>query len=146
MKPRACWPFLAKKAQDAVDQILIELAESRQKLEKTKKGRQRIQEMIEIYKQRALVKSQEMRNHSETANDRRFVVQLLELEERVNKDVGDLQIALDEVLKKLQAAEQYRIKMASLAEKDLKAFQQYQRKQEQKQMDALGITLFNLKT
>lgn len=146
MKPRACWPFLSKKAQEAVDEILREVSEARQKIDKTKKGRQRIREMIAVYKQRAEIRGKEIRNHSETANDRRFVAQLLELEERVEKDVKNLESSLEELLKKLRAAEVYRIKMVSLAEKDVQAYRLHQAKQEQKQMDALGITLFNLKT
>lgn len=146
MKPRACWPFLAKKAQEAVDEILREVSEARQKIDKTKKGRHRIREMIGIYKQRAEVRGKEIRNHSETANDRRFIVQLLELEERVEKDVQDLERSLEELLKKLRGAEVYRIKITSLAEKDLQAYRLHQSKLEQKQMDALGITLFNLKS
>ena len=44
----------------------------------------------------------------------------------------------------LQASHQ-RMKMETMQEKDLQAVQAWQRKQEQKQMDALGVTLYNLK-
>jgi len=35
--------------------------------------------------------------------------------------------------------------MESMQEKDLEAVQQWQRKREQKEMDSLGLTLYNLK-
>ena len=45
----------------------------------------------------------------------------------------------------LKAAEQKRIQMETLVEQDLKAVRDYHRKREQKEMDAAGVTLYNLK-
>jgi flagellar biosynthesis chaperone FliJ len=45
----------------------------------------------------------------------------------------------------LKAAEQKRIQMETLVEQDLKAVRDYHRKREQKEMDAAGVMLYNLK-
>jgi flagellar biosynthesis chaperone FliJ len=44
----------------------------------------------------------------------------------------------------LQATHQ-RMKMETMQDKDLDVVQQWQRKREQKEMDTLGLTLYNLK-
>ena len=72
-------------------------------------------------------------------------MQLLSLVSRVDED---LQVGLRELEQAktvlLQATHQ-RMKMETMQEKDLQAVQDWNRKQEQKQMDALGVTLYNLK-
>jgi DNA-binding transcriptional LysR family regulator len=45
----------------------------------------------------------------------------------------------------LKAAEQKRIQMDTLVEQDLKAVSDFHRKREQKEMDAAGVMLYNLK-
>ena len=72
-------------------------------------------------------------------------MQLLQLIERVNADIGQAKANLALADKAVQQAQQEKLKMRTLEEQDLQAVKTYQRKQEQKQMDALGLTLFNTK-
>jgi flagellar biosynthesis chaperone FliJ len=46
----------------------------------------------------------------------------------------------------LLKAEQHLMRMQSLVERDLEAIRKHNRVQDQKQMDALGLTLFNLRS
>jgi flagellar biosynthesis chaperone FliJ len=61
----------------------------------------------------------------------------------------DLRVALRELEQAksvlLQATHQ-RMKMETMQEKDLHAVQTWERKRDQKEMDTLGLTLYNLKT
>ena len=43
-------------------------------------------------------------------------------------------------------AEHQRVKMSALVEQDLSRVKAFERKKDQREMDTLGITLFNLKT
>jgi flagellar biosynthesis chaperone FliJ len=73
-------------------------------------------------------------------------LQLLQLSERLDKDCIHAQAQLEIAREALRQAEQERLKMQALVEQDLVAVNTYHRKQEQKQMDALGLTLFNMKS
>jgi flagellar biosynthesis chaperone FliJ len=71
--------------------------------------------------------------------------QLQALIARVNMDLNEAQHAVEVQRLALKAAEQKRIQMDTLVEQDLKAVSDFHRKREQKEMDAAGITLYNLK-
>jgi flagellar export protein FliJ len=92
-------------------------------------------------------KEAESRPHSmsETLNFRGFMQQLQALIARVNLDLNEAQHAQEVKRLALKAAEQKRIQMETLVEQDLKAVRDYHRKREQKEMDAAGVTLYNLK-
>ena len=108
-------------------------------------SRERMNDLLEDYKQKTLAAQAQVQTMSQATNSRQFLLQLLSLVSRVDQD---LQMALRELEQakavSLQASHQ-RMKMETMQEKDLQAVQAWQRKQEQKQMDALGVTLYNLK-
>ena len=92
-------------------------------------------------------KEAERRPHSmsETLNFRGFMQQLQALIGRVNIDLMEANHAVEVARLALKRAEQKRIQMETLVEQDLKTVREYHRKREQKEMDAAGITLYNLK-
>jgi flagellar export protein FliJ len=92
-------------------------------------------------------KEAERKPHSmaETLNFRSFMLQLQELIQRVDLDLTDANNQLAMIKRRLLAAEKKRIQMETLHEQDLKKVNDYHRKKEQSQMDAAGLTLFNLK-
>jgi flagellar biosynthesis chaperone FliJ len=73
------------------------------------------------------------------------MLQLQELVSRVDKDLVAALAAFDRAKIALLEATHQRMKMESMQDKDLEAVQQWQRKREQKEMDSLGLTLYNLK-
>jgi flagellar export protein FliJ len=82
----------------------------------------------------------------ETTSYRHYMLQLQELVQRVDQD---LQLAFhdqQQIKSKLLKAEQHLMRMQSLVERDLEAIRKHNRVQDQKQMDALGLTLFNLRS
>lgn len=145
MKPRAAWPVLAKKAQEKCEEAQAALAKCRDRVTHLLKSRQRMEMLYDDYVVRS--KEAEKRPHSmsETLNFRGFMQQLQSLIARVNIDLQDAQHDVEVARLKLKAAEQKRIQMDTLVEQDLKAVREFHRKREQKEMDAAGITLYNLK-
>jgi flagellar export protein FliJ len=146
MKARAAWPLLAQKAEDAVNAIRVELVASRKRIEHLQVSRARMQNLYEDYKRRATQAQEKLHTMVETTSYRHYMLQLQELVQRVDKD---LQVAFhdqQQIKDKLLKAEQHLMRMQSLVERDLDALRKHNRVQDQKQMDALGLTLFNLRS
>jgi flagellar export protein FliJ len=145
MKPRAAWPVLAKKAKEKCDEAFAELKKARDRVAHLEQSRERMALLYADYVARS--KEAESRPHSmaETLNFRGFMQQLQALISRVNVDLMDAQHAVEVKRLALKAAEQKRIQMETLVEQDLKAVRDFHRKREQKEMDAAGVTLYNLK-
>jgi len=146
MKPRECWGVLATKAEDLVALNQQRVKAARESLEKLQAGKDRLLVMSDEYSQKIREKESTTRSLTESNNARQFVLQLFQLSERLDKDITQAQAQVDLALQALRKAEQERLKMQTLVEQDLLAVQAYHRKQEQKQMDALGLTLFNTKS
>jgi flagellar export protein FliJ len=145
MKPRAAWPVLAKKAQEKCEEAQAGLKTARDRITHLQQSRERMAMLYTDYVSRS--KEAERRPHSmsETLNFRGFMQQLQSLIGRVDKDLMDAMQAFELARLVLQAAEQKRIQMNTLVEQDLKTVREFHRKREQKEMDAAGITLYNLK-
>ena len=145
MNPRAAWPVLAKKAKEKCDEAFVELKHARERVKHLEQSRERMQLLLADY----VVKSKEAESRphsmSETLNFRAFMQQLQSLITRVNVDLMEAQHAVEVKRLALKAAEQKRIQMDTLVEQDLKAVRDYHRKREQKEMDAAGVMLYNLK-
>ena len=145
MKARECWPVLAKKAQDEVDAAMAVVIQIRQNIEHLQSRRQQLLDMYADYKRRIEDKQQQWHSMADTANHRQFMSHLLQLVDRIDQDLQRAHHDLTQAREAQQKADQQRIKMASLLEQDLHRVKVYQQKKDQKHMDALGITLFNLK-
>ena len=146
MKARAAWPLLAQKAEDAVNATMVELVASRKRIEHLQVSRARMQNLYEDYKRRAMQAQEKLHTMVETTSYRHYMLQLQGLLQRVDED---LQLAFQDqqqIKTKLLKAEQHLMRMQSLVERDLEAIRKHNRVQDQKQMDALGLTLFNLRS
>ena len=145
MKPRSCWSVLAKKAKDEEEIAQTASACARNKVLELQQSRQRMNDLLDDYKQRALDAQSKLQTMAQATNSRQFLMQLQTLVDRVD---NDLKVALRELEQakavSLQATHQ-RMKMETMQEKDLQAVQQWERQRDQKEMDSLGLTLYNLK-
>jgi len=82
---------------------------------------------------------------ADATNNRQFMLQLQELVSRVDKDLLAALAECDRAKLALLQTTHQRMKMEAMQEKDLQAVQQWHRKREQKEMDSLGLTLYDLK-
>ena len=146
MKPRECWTVLANKAQDKVSEAQNRLLKAQDVLEKLLASRERIYVMVREYTQKAQTLEQNIHSVAQSMNARQFISQLLQLIERLELDIAQANVNVDKARQALKVFELERLKMQSLVEQDLNAVKIYHRKEEQKQMDALGLTLFNVKS
>jgi flagellar export protein FliJ len=146
MKPRSCWSVLTKKAKDEEEAAQQAQTEARKRVEHLQASRQRMDDLLNEYKRRALTNQAKLHSMADTTNNRQFMLQLQELVNRVDKDLLTALAAYDRAKQALLQATHQRMKMETMQEKDLQAVQQWQRKREQKEMDTLGLTLYNLKT
>ena len=78
-------------------------------------------------------------------NQRQFMNQLLVLMQRVELDVQTVKMQQSQTRQRLLEAERERLKMTSLAEQDARNVQLNLNKREQRQIDALGLSRFNLR-
>jgi flagellar export protein FliJ len=136
---------LAKKAKDDEELAQQAQTQARQRVEQLQASRQRMDDLLNDYKRRALENQTKLQSMADATNNRQFMLQLQELVNRVDKDLVAALAALDRAQLALLQATHQRMKMETMQEKDLAAVQQWQRKREQKEMDTLGLTLYNLK-
>ena len=146
MKPRECWTVLANKAQDKVSEAQHRQLKAQDVLNKQLASRERIYVMVREYKQQAQTLEQNIHSVSQSINSRQFIAQLLQLIQRLELDISQAEVNLEKAKQAVKIFELERLKMQSLVEQDLNAVKTYHRKEEQKQMDALGLTLFNVKS
>jgi flagellar export protein FliJ len=146
MKPRSCWSVLAKKAKDEEETAQTAAAKARNKVLELQQSRQRMNDFLEDYKQRAIASQAQLQTMSQTTNSRQFLLQLQSLVNRVDDDLRMALRELEQAKSVLLQATHQRMKMEAMQEKDLQAVQAWERKRDQKEMDSLGLTLYNLKT
>ena len=146
MKPRECWTVLANKAQDKVSEAQNRQLKAQDVLNKQLASRERIYVMVREYKQQAQTLEQNIHSVSQSINSRQFIAQLLQLIQRLELDISQAEVNLEKAKQAVKIFELERLKMQSLVEQDLNAVETYHRKEEQKQMDALALTLFNVKS
>jgi flagellar export protein FliJ len=145
MKPRAAWPVLAKKAKEKCDEALAELQKARERVAHLKQSRERMEMLYEDYVQRSKRVESSPDSMSQILNLRNFMQQVQALIARVDIDMRQAHEEVEAKRLLLKAAEQKRIQMETLVEQDLKAVREFHRKREQKEMDAAGVMLYNLK-
>ena len=145
MKPRAAWPVLAKKAKEKCDEAHAEVSKARQRVAHLQQSRERMAMLYQDYVQRSQEAEKKLHSMAETLNFRGFMQQLQALIARVDEDLLKAQQSLAQTQLALRAAEHKRIQMETLLEQDLKAVHDHARKREQREMDAAGVMLYNLK-
>ena len=145
MKPRSCWSVLAKKAKDEEETAQTAAARARNKVLELQQSRQRMDVLLQDYKERALVSQAQLQSMSQTTNSRQFLLQLQSLVNRIDEDLRVALRELEQAKTVLLQATHQRMKMETMQEKDLQAVQTWERKRDQKEMDSLGLTLYNLK-
>jgi flagellar export protein FliJ len=136
---------LAKKAKDEEEIAQTASARARNKVLELQQSRQRMNDLLDDYKQRALDAQSKLQTMAQATNSRQFLMQLQALVDRVDNDLKVALRELEQAKAVLLQATHQRMKMETMQEKDLQAVQQWERQRDQKEMDSLGLTLYNLK-
>jgi flagellar export protein FliJ len=146
MKPRAAWPILAKKAKEKCEEAQAEVVKSRERVTHLTQSRERMEMLYLDYLHRSKEAEKKLHSMAETLNYRGFMQQVKALVQRVDADLAKANQDLDSKKMMLLAAEKKRIQMETLMEEDLKQVRAFHQKREQREMDAAGVMLYNLKS
>lgn len=145
MQVRSCWAVLTKKAKDAEELLQRSYADAQKKLRALQESRHRMDTLLDDYKKRALDSQALLHSMVDTTNQRQFILHLQDLVNRVEKDIIKASVELEGIKLAMVQATHQRMKMETMQEKDEQAVKTWERKRDQKEMDALGLTLYNLK-
>ena len=143
---RNCWTVLAQRAQDEACQIQAELGKTLARLESLNASKARLEKLYEDYRQQENSTNHSLQGMREVMNQRQFMTQLLSLMQRVANDVAHAEKTLTETRARLMAAERERLKMQTLADQNAQAILNLAEKRDQRNMDALGVMQFNLRS
>lgn len=143
---RHCWTVLAQRAQDEASQIQTELGQTLARLESLNASKARLEKLYEDYRQQENSTNHSLQGMREVMNQRQFMTQLLSLMQRVSNDVAHAEKTLKETRTRLMAAERERLKMQTLADQNAQAILDLAEKRDQRQMDAMGVMQFNLRS
>ncbi len=143
---RHCWTVLAQRSQDEVSQIQTELGQIRLRLDSLNASKARLEKLYEDYRQQENQANHSLQGMREVMNQRQFMTQLLTLMQRVANDVAQAEKNWADARARLMAAERERLKMQTLADQNAQAVLDLAEKREQRQMDALGVMQFNLRS
>ncbi|NBW54081.1 MAG: flagellar export protein FliJ [Betaproteobacteria bacterium] len=145
MQVRSCWSVLTKKAKDEEEAAQIAVSQAAKKIQDLQDSLARMNNLLDDYKHKALAAQAHLHSMAQTANNRQFILQLQDLISRVETDKVHALAAYDRAKSGLTQATHQRMKMETMQEKDAQNVKTWERKRDQKEMDALGLTLFNLK-
>jgi flagellar export protein FliJ len=145
MQVRSCWAVLTKKAKDAEELLQRSYADAQKNLRALQESRHRMDTLLDDYKKRALESQALLHSMVDTTNQRQFILHLQDLVNRVEKDIIKASVELEGIKLAMVQATHQRMKMETMQEKDEQAVKTWERKRDQKEMDALGLTLYNLK-
>jgi flagellar export protein FliJ len=145
MKPRAAWPVLAKKAKEKCDEAAAAVVKGRERVTHLEQSRARMEMLYDDYVRRSREAESKPHSMAVTLNFRGFIQQLQSLIVRVDQDLQKANHELDSLKRALLSAERKRIQMETLMEEDLKRVREYAMRREQREMDAAGVMLYNLR-
>ena len=141
---RSCWPVLVKKAEEAVNEAQNDIIQALARVEQLEASHQRLCKLYDEYRLQEQARDATVMGMQASMNQRQFMAQLLNLQQRVVVDLGKAQTTLAQMRQKRLHAEIELHKMQSLAEQDAKAVAQDVKRYEQRQMDELGVRQFIL--
>ena len=143
MKARQCWSIMAGKAERRLAQIQADIGRANKLLETLEASQQRLQFLYEEYRLQGANAAQLSHGMQDAMNQRQFMAQLATLSQRVAQDIEKAKAALAGLRQQQVRAEIERLKMQTLDEKEVLAFEGQMRRREQRSMDELGVSQFN---
>ena len=143
MKARQCWSIMAGKAERRLAQIQADIGRANKLLETLEASQQRLQFLYEEYRLQGANAAQLSHGMQDAMNQRQFMAQLATLSQRVAQEIEKAKAALAGLRQQQVRAEIERLKMQTLDEKEVLAFEGRMRRREQRSMDELGVSQFN---
>lgn len=140
--PRACWPVLVRKAESNVETCRGRLSQADAAHRRLEATAQRLQQMMDEYRQRHAQAQQQETLMRDTLDQRQFISQLNQLAAKVAGDLARAQEQCRVERAALLVAEQERTKMQKLLEQQNGVWRAAQAKAEQRRSDEQAILRF----
>ena len=134
---------MAGKAERRLAQIQADIVRANKLLETLEASQQRLQFLYEEYRLQGANAAQLSHGMQDAMNQRQFMAQLATLSQRVAQDIEKAEAALASLRQQQAGAEIERLKMQTLDEQEVLAFEVRTRRREQRSMDELGVSQFN---
>ena len=134
---------MAGKAERRLAQIQADIVRANKLLETLEASQQRLQFLYEEYRLQGANAAQLSHGMQDAMNQRQFMAQLATLSQRVAQDIEKAEAALASLRQQQAPTEIERLKMQTLDEQEVLAFEVRTRRREQRSMDELGVSQFN---
>ncbi len=142
MQVRSCWTALEGKAEGFLDQLLGKIAQAQQVRNTLEGSKQRLNVLYQEYRTTTLT-AQDLCGMRDAMNNRQFMAQLLTLRDRLEQDIIHSTRHLQMLHNRMLLLEAERLKMKTLRENDHNAVKAFRHRREQRQLDEVGVMLFN---
>ncbi len=145
MQVRSCWTALESKAKGSLEQLLGKIAQAQQVRNTLEGSKQRLNVLYQEYRTTTLTaqEAQDLCGMRDAMNNRQFMAQLLTLRDRLEQDIIHSTRHLQMLHNRMLLLEAERLKMKTLRENDQHAVQAFRQRREQRQIDEVGVMLFN---
>ena len=140
-----CWNILAERAQHATREAHARVAEARVRVEKLEGSEAHIEKLRADYVERYNATQKESHKISDNIAYRKFLEHLRGLRLRVETQTAAARVQLNEAKAALLIAQREQAKMEAMVEREERNAEQIAAKKEQRELDAAGIRLFNLR-
>jgi flagellar export protein FliJ len=140
-----CWNILAERAQHGTREAHARVVEARARIEKLESSEAHIDKLRADYVERYNTTQKESHKISDNIAYRQFLEHLRGLRLRVESQTSAARVQLIEAKAALLVAQREQAKMEAMVERDERNAEQVAAKKEQRELDAAGIRLFNLR-
>lgn len=140
-----CWNILAERAQQATRDAHAQVAEARARVEKLENSEAHIDKLRADYVERYNATQKASHKISDNITYRQFLEHLRGLRLRVESQTAAARVQLNEAKAALVRAQREQAKMEAMVEREVRNAERLAAQKEQRELDAAGIRLFNLR-
>jgi flagellar export protein FliJ len=141
-----CWNILARKAQSKLNERQRALALASQKYEQLSNSLERLQQLYQEYREQELSKAAASWDSHARLNHRQFMAQLSKVQDRLSREIELAGLARSQATQAVLDAQLELRKMNTLDEQQSIKLRAAHVAKEQRRLDELAMTRFNLGT
>lgn len=139
------WNILAERAQSSTREAHARVVEARERVEKLEGSEAHIDKLRADYVERYNATQKEAHKISDNIAYRQFLEHLRGLRLRVEAQTSVARVQLNEARTALLLAQREQAKMEAMVEREERNAERLAAQKEQRELDAAGIRLFNLR-
>lgn len=140
-----CWNILSDRAQSSANDAQAVVMQAKARVTQLQGSKEHIEKLRLDYVERYKAAQKEAHMIADNLSYRQFLEHLQGLADRVQGQLSTAQHEHEQAKQAWALAQREHAKMESMVERDARNLAQATAKREQKQIDAAGITLFNLR-